>query len=156
MLAPYPEKVALVGRSGLITRDWWVWLRDLLLAVNGESGDWTPTDASGASLVFTNTSGNCGYVRLGAMVQASFRVTYPVTADGSGALIGGLPFVAQNTTVSVYGGVIALTDEATAASLLVTRNAQTFGIYTTAGAQVTNATMSGNDLRGLITYRAAA
>lgn len=156
MLAPYPEKVAVVDKAGKVTRDWWQWLRALLEAVNGVTGTWTPTDASGATLVFTNTTGNCVYFKLGSVVQASFRVTYPATADGSNALIGGLPFAAQNTTASIYGGVISLTNEATLASLLVTTNAQTFSLWTTGGAQLTNATMSGNDLRGTLTYRAAS
>ena len=156
MLADFPEKVPLIESARLLTRDWVQWMRSLLLAVNGLSDTWAPIDASGAGLTFTNTSGNCSYLKVGSVVQATFRVTYPATASGADALIGGLPFTAKNTTASVYGGVISSTDETTAARVLVTTNATTFAVLTSAGGAVTNATLSGNDLRGTVTYTAAS
>jgi len=155
MLAPFPERDLLV-EAARVSRPWGEWLRSLLVAVNGVSGTWTPSDASGAALTFTNLTGNCVYLKVGTVVSVAFRVTYPATANGAAALIGGLPYASQATTVSVQGGTITLSDEATAARLLVTTDATTFGIYTTAGAAVTNATMSGNDLRGTIAYTAAS
>lgn len=156
MLAPFPQKVALIDAAKLLTKDWIDWFRALLTAINGITETWTPIDGSGASLTFTNTTGNCSYLKVGSQVTAWFRVTYPVTANGSAAVIGGLPFTSLSTTASVFGGVISSTDETTAARLLVATNATTFAILTTAGAAVTNATMSTNDLRGVVTYTAAS
>lgn len=50
---------------------------------------WTPTDASGASLVFTSVDGT--WQQIGNYVIASATLTYPSTANGSNAAIGGLP-----------------------------------------------------------------
>jgi len=156
MLAPFPEKVAVVDALKVLTGDWIRWFRALLLAVNGVSGEWTPIDNSGASLVFTNMTGNCTYLKVGSVVQATFRVTYPVTADGSSMSLGGLPFVPATTTASVYGGVISSTTEATAARLLVASGVATFAALSTTGTALTNATLSTDDLRGVITYVAAS
>lgn len=150
---PFPPipLVPVVEKDRAITPDWARWCRSL-----SDGGVWTPTDASGAALSFTNTTGNCGYDKIGRQVTAWFRVTYPATADGTATSIGGLPFAAQSTTASVFGGAITSTDETTAARLLVSTSApKTFTILTTGGTQITNATMSGNDLRGVITYMAA-
>jgi hypothetical protein len=55
-----------------------------------EEGTWTPTDASGAGLVFTNPTGR--YVKVGRFVFVAGSMTYPVTASGAEAVWGGLPF----------------------------------------------------------------
>ena len=55
-----------------------------------EEGAWTPNDASGASLAFSTAVG--AYVKVGRSVLISAQITYPATADGTAALIGGLPF----------------------------------------------------------------
>jgi hypothetical protein len=52
---------------------------------------WKPTDSSGASLTFTNVASN--FVVIGNFVFAYSNFTYPSTADGSNAQIGGLPLV---------------------------------------------------------------
>ena len=66
-----------------------------------ETGTWTPTDASGASLSFTVTSAQ--YVKVGQMVTATAAFQYPVTASASSCSITGLPFSTNmsNTTGSV-------------------------------------------------------
>ena len=66
-----------------------------------ETGTWTPTDASGASLSFTVTSAQ--YVKVGQMVTATAVFQYPVTASASSCNINGLPFSTNmsNTTGSV-------------------------------------------------------
>jgi hypothetical protein len=54
-------------------------------------GTWTPADGSGASLVFTNTT-QAKWRVVDDMCVANFDTTYPSTANGSSAAIGGLPF----------------------------------------------------------------
>jgi hypothetical protein len=71
-----------------------------------EEGTWTPVDASGAGLTFTTAQSN--YTKIGRVVIASAFVTYPSTANGSTAKIGGFPFtIASNT---VYGCFVRYTD----------------------------------------------
>jgi hypothetical protein len=55
-----------------------------------EEGTWTPDDQSGATLSFTVTGAK--YTKIGNIVECRASVTYPSTADGSTAKIGGLPF----------------------------------------------------------------
>lgn len=55
---------------------------------------WTPTDASGAALTFTGVAAN--YIQVGPLVFAWAALTYPATADGSSAAIGGLPVTVAN------------------------------------------------------------
>lgn len=50
---------------------------------------WTPTDASGAGLTFTAVTAR--YTKIGKSVTATFRVTYPSTANASPASVGGFP-----------------------------------------------------------------
>ena len=52
-----------------------------------EEGTWTPT-GNGVSL----TVGVARYVKVGNLVTVAFDVTWPATANGSAANIGGLPF----------------------------------------------------------------
>lgn len=60
-----------------------------------DEGTWTPTDASGAGLTFASATGK--YTRIGRQVTYFAWVTYPTTASGAAAVIGGLPFVAAST-----------------------------------------------------------
>jgi hypothetical protein len=55
-----------------------------------EEGTWTPTDASGAGLTLVVTIAN--YTKVGRIVTAHCQITYPTTASGASAIIGGLPF----------------------------------------------------------------
>lgn len=65
---------------------------------------WTPTDASGASLVFTSVTAR--YTKIGKMVTASFRLTYPSTASNNTAAVGGLPVaMSSNFTAASNIGV---------------------------------------------------
>src|SRR4051812_19417445 len=57
---------------------------DTLLAIT--SGSWTPTDASGAGLTFSSSSGN--YIKIGKMVLVWGLAAYPVTASAVQAIIG--------------------------------------------------------------------
>lgn len=64
-----------------------------------EEGTWTPIDASGAGLTFTLVSPST-YTKIGREILLHFDVTYPITADGSNAAIGGMPFTCN---ASIYG-----------------------------------------------------
>jgi hypothetical protein len=55
-----------------------------------EEGTWTPSDQSGAGLTFTGVTAR--YTRVGRQVTCQAVLTYPATASGSAAKIGGLPF----------------------------------------------------------------
>jgi hypothetical protein len=68
------------------------------LLADYEEGTWTATDQSGASLVLTSTY--CRYTKVGNLVTVSGFISYPVTADASAAIIGGLPFTASATQQS--------------------------------------------------------
>jgi hypothetical protein len=122
-----------------------------------EEGTWTPSDLSGASLVFANGSGNCQYVKIGQMVFASFYVTYPATASGLAATIGGLPFTSQNTTDSLVWTVdIAYTDFGAGFTVGVIKNDTKLAPFGLNGSQLTNSNLSGKTIRATAIYRAAA
>src|SRR2546428_819224 len=57
--------------------------------------NWTPTDASGAGLALTVNSAK--YIKFGKQVTILFDITYPATASGATALIGGLPATVLNS-----------------------------------------------------------
>ncbi len=119
-----------------------------------EEGTWTPADGSGAALSLTVTSAQ--YVKVGQLVVATADVTYPVTANGSNAVISGLPFSSQNTAVSVYGSTLNYTNLTTYISWLVTTNAATLSAFNLAGAAYTNANLSTLVFRFTAIYRASA
>ena len=61
-----------------------------------EEGTWTPTDASGAGLSLSGAY--AGYIKIGNMVWCYGQISYPITASGSSAALGGLPFTVVNAT----------------------------------------------------------
>jgi hypothetical protein len=75
-----------------------------------EEGTWTPTDQSGAGL--TLTAYPVGrYTKIGRLVHVQCQISYPTTANGSSALIGGLPFPGgpvyyPATVPAIVGGTI--------------------------------------------------
>jgi len=107
-------------------------------------GSWTPTDASGAALSFGGLT-TANYTRIGNMVYAYAYVGYPVTADVSAALIGGLPFTTANARYSRQGFVSA-SQVATLRYMAPTQNATTVQPLTSAFATLTNATLSNSDI----------
>lgn len=112
---------------------------------------WTPTDASGAGLTFAAGT-NGSYSVTGDVVSAWGEVIYPATADASNATIGGLPFTCANSQ-GVRGGVtIGFKTESTLAGALVVNNTKTLGLNTSTGANITNATMSGDTVYFLAVY----
>ena len=76
------------------------------LLADYEEGTWTPTDVSGAGLTLTIVSAT--YTKVGRLVTLQSEITYPTTADTSGAGIGGLPYAAaSNGAASFYSGGVS-------------------------------------------------
>ena len=67
-----------------------------------EEGTWTPSDGSGAGLVFTVNSAT--YLKVGKLVFVNMYLIYPATASTASAAIAGLPFVAQSLGYSYLAG----------------------------------------------------
>lgn len=118
-----------------------------------EEGTWTPTDNSGAGLTLSSVTAT--YTKIGKLVVATCRLTYPVTASGANASITGLPFTVANQNGNC-GGALTYADETTLRYVLVTANTTTATMYDSAGANVTNATMSGNTINVTFVYQATA
>lgn len=116
-----------------------------------EEGTWTPTDASGAGLTFTNDGAY--YVKVGSLVVATFAVIYPATVSTAGASIGGLPFQSQNTGAATYSVIPSFTTYAT--PFLGVVGVAAFSMFFTlyGGASVTNANFSGQYVRCTAVYR---
>lgn len=109
-------------------------------------GTWTPIDSSGATLSFAAASGR--YTKIGRHVFWQAFVTYPATANGSNAVIGGLPFsvgglsgnsegrAGGHVDVSNLGSVAGILQGAAGATTISIVNPQT-------NASLTNANVSG-------------
>jgi hypothetical protein len=132
-------------------------ISDYLLSLESPGGTvldelktWTPADVSGATLSFTSVTGT--YLIVGRMVIAWGALTYPATASGANAQIGGLPLAVKNEAAARSGGIIAYSTETTAARLLLSANNTYAELVTTAGALITNATMSGDTINFCAIY----
>lgn len=110
-----------------------------------EEGTWTPTNGY---VSFTSATGT--YVKVGQMVTATFKVTFPVNAQGNQAEILGIPFNRNDGAVTIsysdYGSAFY-------ARMLFTTGA---ALYNLAGAALTNANFSGKVVEGTMVYRANA
>jgi hypothetical protein len=112
-----------------------------------EEGVWVPTDVSGAGLTFT--TGVCRYTKIGRLVQCNFNLTYPVTADGSACLIGGIPFISKGfSAVS-----IAFTTVSTVVKGMTGDDEFYFVIYNSTNGRPLNSDLSGTTIRGTIVYQ---
>lgn len=112
-----------------------------------EEGTWTPTDASGAGLTFTTPAG--AYEKIGRQFRASFSLTYPATASGASALIGGMPFTTANTQPARQG-FVSLSTEASAQQLVTEANATTTQPRTDVAGVISNLGMSGDTIYGTV------
>lgn len=132
----------------------------VLPIANGGTGNssiagttWTPVDASGASLTFTNVTAK--YVQVGNMVYAYFSLTYPSTADTSPTAIGGLPVTAPNNN---YANTASMLQNSSNGSnityAVVIKNTVTAGIWSATAARFTNAQVTGVTMSGVIIYPA--
>lgn len=118
-------------------------LGDTLLASEILPIPWVPTDQSGAALAFTYAFPS-QYVKIGRLVVISGNLTYPVTASGANAIIGGLPFPATTQfafqpTFTDFGatffGVVSL------------NSVRVDFIFNLAGALLTNANLSAKTIK---------
>lgn len=104
-----------------------------------EEGTFTPVDSSGAGLTFAFAAGV--YIKVGGFVQVSLQVTYPATASGANALIGGLPFTSNGNAAIAVG--YHANAPATQLLLLINGGATTITPEVpVTGAAYTNANMS--------------
>ena len=116
-----------------------------------QEGTWTPIDSSAGGLSFTAGYGD--YIKVGRMVLASFRVTYPVTANTANTLIGGLPFASINTAGRVVCGLAPrYTDQGAVLTGANNPGTTTFSLALPTGVLATNANMSGKTLDALLIY----
>jgi hypothetical protein len=134
--------VTLTGTNGITFTAAQTASADVNTLDDYEEGTWTPIDSSGAGLSFT-IIGTSTYTKIGRQVICRAGLTYPTTASGSNAVIGGLPFgtgsngpasgqmfvSATNAAVTIQGGYVP------SASTLVTLAGPTGGL-------VSNASMS--------------
>lgn len=113
-----------------------------------EEGTWTPADVSGAGLSLTTSQSR--YTRIGRLVQASFIITYPVTASALQNFIS-LPINSN------YGGgmYVAYTNYGLPISGYIDGTNNRFVIVDFAGTPLTNANLSTKRIDGVLTYQAA-
>jgi len=117
-----------------------------------EEGTWTPVDSSGAALTLVTANGR--YTKTGNLVFASFEIQYPVTANGSNATIGGLPFTSDSANSNLgLSGWAYHNDGSAGRYPALNTSATTFRFRNENGSIGSNASMSGSILRGAIMYR---
>jgi len=117
------------------------------LLADYEEGTWTATDASGAGLTLT-INGTFYYTKVGRIVTVTFNVTYPITANASNAILGSLPFtsIAANQTSAILGSNIAMIG-------FVNGSSTQCSLYAATNSPITNATLSGANIYGSLTYQ---
>ena len=127
------------------TKQDWNAILDGLIAQGGAPSfipptAWTPTDASGAALVFTSISAQ--YVVVGNLVLASAQLTYPSNSNAIAAVIGGLPYPIPNKGYALAPELVLVTGAA-AVMLAPVINSSTAAFYALAtGAAVPNSGLS--------------
>ena len=120
-----------------------------------EEGSWTPIDASGAGLTFSGATGT--YTKIGRVVNMQCKILFPSTANGTNALIGGLPFVLNSASGNNYPTNAINANGNTAASVILAyASSVTFNVLN--GSQVTssNANLSGANMNMSLTYMASS
>lgn len=115
-----------------------------------EEGTWTPIDDSGAGLTFTSPFGY--YTKVGDTVTAWGRVTYPTTASGLTALVGGLPFTAANNN-QPGAGFIRLTNSGRSDSLSIGAATTNVTFYSNLLAAATNVQYTGARIDFVVVYK---
>jgi hypothetical protein len=113
-----------------------------------EEGIWTPTDASGVGLVFTGVT--CLYRRIGKLIFIAMNITYPTTADGTNAAVGGLPYTVATGVSASGGGATGVV--ASGLFWLASGGGITITFYSTAGVQLKNSDLSTKQIAGTTTY----
>ncbi len=121
-----------------------------------EEGTFTPIDASGAALAFTNAEGH--YIKVGQWCHCLIYLTYPATASGAAAKIGGLPFTAKTTTNAPAGSATDTYPHvggAAAVYRLVRSNTTLFDNYLASGVAYTNLQFTATTHYLSVMYRTA-
>tara|TARA_B100001564_G_scaffold236760_1_gene200172 strand:+ start:344 stop:1396 length:1053 start_codon:yes stop_codon:yes gene_type:complete len=117
-----------------------------------EEGSWTPT-AHGYT--GSNTSNNCHYTKIGRLVTATFRITWPSLTSSTSAEIRGLPFTCISTGQYVFGGAFSETNDNDNLSMIVKSGSTSMLILrcTSSGVDTQNINeVSTKDFRGTISY----
>jgi hypothetical protein len=86
-----------------------------------ETGTWTPTDASGAGLTFSSTTGT-NYIKIGKTLMLYGSITFPTTSNTTAAQIN-IPF----TVTGLGGGFTQYTNGGTYESLTFRNSGGTGG-----------------------------
>jgi len=111
-----------------------------------KEGTWEPLDNSGAGLTFT--LGACTYTKIGRIITAHFDITYPTTADGSNAVVSGLPYTAKG----LHAVAISTSTEATLVRGATGSDENYFVFYDSVAGLILNSTLSTKVIRGTIIY----
>jgi hypothetical protein len=123
-------------------------------AIYVAAGTWTPADASGAGLTFTNVTAS--YSQIGNMVFAYGRFTFPNTSNTANIVISGLPVVAAASLYTQSPSCALAAASGTAVVAIPVANSTTFNIITAIGAIVLkNASTSTGAVIVNIAYPAA-
>lgn len=104
-------------------------------------GTFTPTDDSGAGLSFASASGT--FLRVGNRIFVNAAVSYPVTANGSNAAIGGWPSAPFTAADRGGVGVSYANDTDVAYAQFPTPGSAILALSNDAGTTLTNAQLSG-------------
>jgi len=120
-----------------------------------EEGTWTPNDASGAGLSLTINVAT--YVKIGKIVILSYNLSYPSTANGSSAILGGLPFtVSPSTNNNWMGGVVHWNSSSrNLTNMALGQTTQATFRNNINNTDPTNANLSGFNFRGTFIYEAS-
>jgi len=115
------------------------------LLADYEEGTWTPTDGSGAALVFTSALGV--YAKIGRMVYWQVNIVYPATASGATASFAGLPFALNAFGAQGRAGsTITATSVATLIQSLQLETTNSVRLYKAGLVQSTNIELTGATL----------
>ena len=115
-----------------------------------EYGTVTVTDASGAGLTFTNSTGY--YTKVGRLVTFSFDLNYPSTANSSQAKIA-LPFTGATAGPAGSGAVGYCNYSGGVTAYFGATTYITF-YPIGGGSSLTNANLSGKEINVVFTYQA--
>ena len=118
-----------------------------------EEGTWTPT-AHGYT--GSNTSNNCFYTKIGRLVIATFRITWPSLTSSTAAEIRGLPFTVRSQAVNTHGGAFSETNDSDDLHMILQQNTTSIYILrcrASDGVQAQSISdVSGKDFRGNAIY----
>lgn len=114
--------------------------------------NWTPTDASGASLVLVINFAK--WYAVGKLTTIIYSITYPTTVSGSVAIIGGLPASILTGSANLASCLLSAQVATVTQISLGGGGATTAVPQTPAGVAVANSVLSGLTVAGSCTYLA--